>query len=246
MPRGVDGQEGQWGMSVKGRIVYGGATIPEQKPIASVAQSTDKGHCLEKGPILDEEWVINKKNRGLQWTFVWLAGPDPKAVVPIHASLKQLAKKEVVMDQPRCRFEPHALGMREGQILLAKNSSPIPHNYKWSGDPFAGATGGNVLLPPGGSIPIKDLKASRLPVLINCNIHGWMKAYVRVFTHPYFAVTDENGAFEIPSPPAGDYRLVVWNENGWLGGAKGKNGQPIAIKANAVTDVGNLEYKPNN
>ena len=30
-----------------------------------------------------------------------------------------------------------------------------------------------------------------------CNIHGWMKAYVRVFDHPYYAVTDEDGKFEI-------------------------------------------------
>ena len=45
-----------------------------------------------------------------------------------------------------------------------------------------------------------------------CNIHPWMKAYFFVLDHPYFAVTDEKGRFEIQGLPAGEYTLSAWHE----------------------------------
>ena len=57
-----------------------------------------------------------------------------------------------------------------------------------------------------------------------------MTGYVRVFDHPYFAVTDENGNFEIKNAPAGKFRIVYWHENGIRGGAKGRAGDVIEIK----------------
>ncbi|MBM4070675.1 MAG: hypothetical protein FJ271_17225 [Planctomycetes bacterium] len=232
--------------TVKGRIVWDGANVPKQKPLADIMKSADKNHCLAKGDILDEEWVVNPKNKGIRWTFVWLADkgyPKVKTAPPIHPDLKEIKVKDVVMDQPMCKFVPHALGMREGQVLVSKNSSPIAHNYKWQGS-IAKGIAGNVLIPPNGKFEIKGLVADIRPVLINCNIHTWMKGYVRVFDHPYFAVTDENGAFEMPKAPAGNYRLFIWHgSGGWSGGAEGKNGQPITIKAGAPTNLGELKYK---
>ncbi len=229
---------------LKGRIVWGDKNIPVQKPIESIKANNDKAHCLSKGAVLDEEWVVDKKNKGLKWTFVWLEKKD-KTAPPIHPDLKNIKQKQVVMDQPCCMFVPHALGMRQGQILLAKNSSPIPHNFKYTtGD----GAGNNFLIPAKGAVPIKGLEADPFPVTVNCNIHGWMKAWVRVFDHPYFAVTDENGAFAMPKAPAGEYQLMIWHgSGGWSGGAAGRNGQAITIKGGADTDLGNLEYKkPNN
>ena len=232
-----------WG-DLKGRIIWGGKDIPAPKPIDAVKANQDKAHCLSKGPILDQEWVVDKKNKGLKWTFVWLEAKD-KSALPIHPDLKDIKQKQVAMDQPCCMFVPHALGMREGQILLAKNSSPIPHNFKFT---TGNGDGKNFLIPRGGSVPIKGLEADPFPVTVNCNIHGWMKAWVRVFNHPYFAVTDENGAFAMPKAPAGEYQLMIWHgSGGWSGGAAGRNGQPITIKGGVVNDLGNLEYKkPNN
>ncbi len=238
---GAQGDDG-WG-TVKGRIVWEGE-IPKRKPIDSIDKHADKAHCLSKGIIVDEDWVVNAKNKGLRWTFVWLAdAKNPKARLPIHPDLKEIKIKELVMDQPCCMFTPHALGLREGQVLVAKNSSPIPHNFNWHGRVSKGVSG-NVLVPAKGTFPIKGLPADPLPVLIQCNVHTWMKGYVRVFDHPYFAVTDENGAFKFLKAPSGDYRLVVWHgSGGWSGGAAGKNGQPIAIKANAPTNLGDMVYK---
>jgi len=130
--------------------------------------------------------------------------------------------------------------MREGQVLIAKNSAPMPHNFKWGGNP-AKNPGNNVLIQAGGKLEIKDLVADRFPVTVNCTLHPWMSAWVRVFDHPYYAVTDDSGNFEIKDAPAGDYRLVVWHESvGW--GTPGlKNGEPITIKAGGVTKVPTIE-----
>jgi hypothetical protein len=238
----VIAQEGRgWG-TIKGQIIWGKSDIPERQPIKAIQDHADKKVCLAKGDVLDEQFVINPKNKGVRWTFVWLADAQgAQKDIPIHPSLKDIKDKEVVMDQPACQFEPHALGMREGQILVAKNSAPMPHNFKYSGG--IENPGSNPLIPPGGQVPIKGLKAERIPVIVECGIHPWMKAWVRVFTHPYFAVTDENGSFEIKNAPAGDYRLIVWHEGiGYLGGAKGKTGQPIQIKAGEATAL-KLELK---
>ena len=100
-------------------------------------------------------------------------------------------------------------------------------------------------MPANSEITIKDLKAHRIPVKIECNIHPWMNGWVRVFNHPYFAVTDEHGNFELKNVPAGQFRVVVWHgSGGFLGGADGRDGQVVIIDAGKTKDLGNLEYTP--
>ena len=147
------------------------------------------------------------------------------------------------MDQPCCMFEPHVLAMRQGQDLLVKNSAAVAHNIHWVGNPLKNP-GGNVIVPPGGSYTIKNLKGDRLPLKMSCDIHPWMGAWLGVFDHPYFAVTDVNGNFEIKGAPAGNYNLIVWHEDvGYRGGKEGRTGTPLDIKAGGVTDLGKLEFK---
>jgi hypothetical protein len=243
----ADAQGNQWG-NVKGRIIWGGKDIPKQLPITAVAASPDKAACLKDGHVVvDEKWVVNAKNTGLRWTFVWLANEDvkSKAPLPIHPALKAPKDNKVVMDQPMCAFAPHAVALREGQVLVAKNSAGIAHNFKWTGNPSTPNAGNNVLIAAGNAIDIKGLVADRLPVKIECNIHPWMNGWVRIYNHPYYAVTDADGAFEFKDAPAGKYRLIVWHgSGGWRGGAAGRNGQVINIKAGETHDLGNLDYPP--
>ena len=82
------------------------------------------------------------------------------------------------------------------------------------------------------------LKKESGPILYKCTIHGWMSGYVRIFDHPYYAVTDANGKFEIKNAPAGKFRIVYWHETGLRGGAKGRFGDPVEIKGPT------LEMKP--
>jgi hypothetical protein len=228
----------EWG-TVKGQVVFGGGTIPDPRPI-DVSNNQDKAHCLSQGPLHSDEWTINKNNKGVRWTFVWLAPANAGKALPVHPSLMEISSKEAEIDQPCCRFVPHALGMRQGQELVAKNSAPVAHNINWMG---IKNPGGNVLVPASKSYPIKDLVADRIPLKLSCNIHPWMLAWVRIFDHPYFAVTDADGKFEIKLAPAGNFRLVTWHEAiGYGPGAR--QGVPVTIKGGTDTDAGKIELKP--
>jgi hypothetical protein len=241
----ADNKDGNWG-TVKGRVVYAGDALPEPKKLDV---NKDQDHCLSKGPLYSEELVVNKQNKGVRWAYVWLI-PEEGEKFPkdrIHPDLQKVPDKPVEIDQPCCMFVPHAVALREGQVLLAKNSAPIPHNFHWIGHPLKNP-GNNVQMTPKSTLPIDNLKADRYPVKVNCDIHGWMSAWVRVFDHPYFAITDEDGKFEIKKAPAGNFRMVSWQEAvGYVAYDKPddrKRGVPITIKANDVTDVGELKVKP--
>jgi hypothetical protein len=227
-----------WG-TVKGQVVFGDKNVPAPKKI-DVGDNKDKQHCLSQGPLLSDEWTVNPANKGVRWVIVWLAPREPGAPMPVHPNLQKIEPKAVEIDQPCCKFIPHALGIRQGQDLVAKNSAPVAHNIYWAG---IKNPGGNVLIPGGGSHTITGLVADRTPVRLNCNIHPWMVAWLRVFDHPYFAVTDDNGKFEIKLAPAGNYSLVTWHEAVGYGPG-GRQGLAATIKPGIDTDVGKLELKP--
>lgn len=232
-PSSAAAADDAWG-TVKGQIVFDGENVPAPMPINV---NKDQQHCLGKGPIVSEEWVVDPASKGVRWTYVWLVdASDPKKLLPIHPKLKEIKKKEVVLDQPTCQFVPHAVGIRQGQDLVAKNSATIAHNVHWTG--LLKNPGGNVIVPAGQSYVIRDLLSDRLPVKINCDIHGWMTASVFVFDHPYFAVTDKKGNFELKNAPAGKYRLMVLHDTGY--GPGGRKGTEITIKGGEATDVGKI------
>ena len=220
---GLNAQD--WG-TLKGKVVWGGSETPKPE---LVKIDKDQDHCLSKGDITSEKLVIDPATKGVRWVMVWLVDPkNPKADLPIHPSLKEPKEKEVLVDQPCCKFEPHLITLREGQTLVAKNSSPIPHNVNLV------STGKNPskneIIPPGRQVKVDSWVAASSPTLINCDIHPWMMGYIRVFNHPYFAVTDDKGGFEIPNAPVGSYNLVVWQEEvGWVTGDR--KGIPVIIKA---------------
>jgi hypothetical protein len=234
----ADNADGKWG-TVKGQVVFGGAVVPQ--PV-ELNVNKDQQACLANGPILSEEWVINKDNKGVRWVFVWLAPEKDGPPLVIHPSLKDIKQKDVVMDQPCCKFEPHAVALRKGQNLIAKNSAAIAHNTHWQGHPLHNK-GGNVIVPAKGEYTIDNLVAQPLPLQVSCDIHGWMKAWILVRDHPYMAVTDENGKFEIKLAPAGEYRLGMWQEAvGW--GPGGREGTKITIQPGGDTDLGQIKLEP--
>ena len=62
-----------------------------------------------------------------------------------------------------------------------------------------------------------------------------------VFDHPYFAVTDAEGKFEIKNAPAGKWRIMYRHENGYHKGKAGNKGFPVEIKDHGR---GTLELLP--
>jgi len=118
-----------WG-TIKGQVVLEGA-VPERQKLNV---DKDQAACLKNGALRSEAYVVNPKNKGVQWVVVWLVdAQDPKKALPINPKLKSVPDKEVVIDQPCCMFEPHIAALREGQTVLIKNSAEIAHNVNVQG-----------------------------------------------------------------------------------------------------------------
>jgi hypothetical protein len=237
----ADEPKQEWG-SVKGQVIWGDKNLPE--PV-KLEVTKDQNVCLKDGPVLSEEFIVDKTTKGVKNAFVWLAaGTVPKkgekwAKIPIHPSLAKSAKDTVTLDQPCCSFVPHVLAMRADQTLEIKNSASVPHNIHLIGRADFGL---NKIMPPASTLT-ETIPAEADLISVQCDIHGWMKGYIHVFDHPYFAVTGADGKFEIKNAPAGDYRIIIWQEGmGWVAfdgpDAAGKNGKKITIKANGETDLG--------
>ncbi len=96
------------------------------------------------------------------------------------------------------------------------------------------------------------MKAEKNAIALSCGIHGWMGGQIYVFDHPYFAVTDANGNFEIKGAPAGDYLIYMKHElAGWLHspgepkkGVGGSKGQPITIPGGQAFKLDPIKFKP--
>lgn len=188
-----------WG-SIKGRFVYDGKA-PAPQPIAV---TKDQEVC-GKHKLVDESLVVGA-NGGLKNVVVYIyigPGDQPPQVHP------DLAKPQpVTFDNANCRFEPRVALVQTGQTVILANSDPVAHNTKV--DAFNQPI--NPLLPPGAKLPQKFTAAERLPARASCSIHPWMTGWLVVKEHPYMAVTDENGEFEIKNIPAGNWTFQFWHE----------------------------------
>lgn len=237
-PAKADDGKAAWG-DVKGQIVLDAAAAPEP---ATLSVSKDQNVCLAKGPILSEDLIVKKGNLGVKNVFVWLMPVDDTKPLEIHPDLKAIKDKTVEVDQPCCMFVPHVLGMRQGQILVAKNPSTIAHNFHYTGHPLKNP-GANTIIAAGNDLKIPNLNADKYPIKMACDIHPWMSGWIRVFDHPYFAVTDADGKYEIKNAPAGPCKLYTWQESvGWVEGDK--NGTAIKIPAGKALDRGVVKMKP--
>ena len=155
----------KWG-TIKGRIIWGTEKIPVREDLTPLIQKNpDKEFCLKDGKVFDERWVVNEKNKGIQWTFVWLSNGDPKLKkpIPIHPKLAKLDKDSVVIDQPICMYLPHAIGLRQGQTLIARNSAKVAHNVLIAGPGVAG----NPLVQPGNEQKFPGLMADLRPTIVS-------------------------------------------------------------------------------
>ena len=225
--------KGDWG-AIKGQIKL--SATPEAK---KVDVTTDKDHCLSKGPLVYEDLVVNPKTKGVKYVIVWLR-PDTenrKDLFPkdkINPALAKAAPKTHVIDQPCCQFVPRVVAAREGDSLEVKNSAPVPHNTNVSADDPALTF--NVTLPSGKSHkPEAALKAQNTPIPFKCDIHPWMQGRLFVFDHPYYALTDKDGNFELKNVPAGKWRIVYRHEGGFHKGKDGALGFPIEVKGDKKT-----------
>jgi plastocyanin len=113
------------------------------------------------------------------------------------------------MDQRREQFVPRVLAVTAGTVVDFPNNDVPFHNV------MSLAPGNSFDLgryPKGRSRSVRFDTPGIVPII--CDIHAHMSAYVLVFTHQFFAVTDEEGRYGIPGVPAGSYTIKVWSELG--------------------------------
>ena len=135
---------------------------------------------------------------------------------------------------------PHVQAIHQDQLLVIKSSDAVSHNVRYSA--FTNPTF-NQILAPRGQLEVK-LTAERRPIVVACDIHTWMKAYLMVFDHPFFAVTGSDGSFEIKGVPGGSQNLVFWQEKvGYVNPEKAK-GTPVLVRAGEVRDLGAVAIHP--
>jgi plastocyanin len=164
------------------------------------------------------ETVIAGADGSLANVFVHLQGSFPTVPVPTEV---------VLIDQRACSYIPHVVGAQVGQIVRVRNSDPGLHNvHGVSGDSDAF----NVGQPLAGMTSDFRMKTEGI-LRLQCDVHGWMLAFVGVSSHPYFAVTGAPGTFEIRDVPGGSYTIQAWHE---LYGPLTLN---VRVEANRVADV---------
>jgi len=188
----------QAGATVSGKVRFTGA-----KPVMAKIDMSDESVCKAKYTATPtEEAVVVNANGTLANVFVYV-----KSGLPAGYSAPAPAE-DVVLDQNGCRYHPHVLGIRVGQKLAIKNSDGILHNIKAVGKanrPF------NVSQPTSMTTE-RTFAAPEVMVPLECNVHGWMHAYLGVMTHPFFAVTGTDGSFSLKGLPPGTYTIEAWHE----------------------------------
>lgn len=115
----------------------------------------------------------------------------------------------VVVDQSGCQYVPHVFGVFVRQPIEIRNSDPTPHNVH--AQPHTNSQF-NFSEQPSTAPVTKVFDKPEIGVLLRCDLHGWMRAYANVVTNPFFAVTKEDGSFEIHGLPTGTYTLEAWHE----------------------------------
>ena len=121
----------------------------------------------------------------------------------------KIPETQAVLDQNGCTYSPHVQGMIAGQELLIKNSDATLHNIH--GLPKINSEF-NFAMPKVVKKKAIKINKPEHPIFIKCDVHPWMKSYVSVFDHPYFAVTDDTGHYKIDNIPPGTYEVIAWQE----------------------------------
>jgi len=202
----------------------------------------DQQYC-GKHVLVDETVVVGEEG-GLANVVVYLV-PDIGEKVPDNPELKEKLPAEVALDMANCRFSPHIVVLTTDQKLAITNRDRVGHNARL--DVFNNPPLGT-LHPVGSTVAHSFGKAERLPAMIGCNIHPWMRAYLVVRDNPYTGVSDEKGQLKIEGIPAGKWSFTVWHETGYVKGQrKGedlgwKRGKvAVEIKADEETNLGTIE-----
>ena len=198
-PKGNEG-------SVVGTIAFNG-TAPERKAISMAADNA----CAAGNPNpLSEDTIVNDGK--LENVFIFVKDgkiTDGSTSKNVTAYTFSPPSPDVLLDQKGCQYRPHVLGIMTTQQLKVTNSDGTTHNVNVqpkSNQGFNQAQG------QGAPAIVKAFPRAEVQVPVKCNQHPWMKSYLNVMRHPFFAVSGADGKFEIKGLPPGTYTIAAWHE----------------------------------
>jgi plastocyanin len=202
--------------SIQVQVTYSGAP-----PAAKFINMSGTAGCaaLHPDPVADQSLVVND-------------GRLANAVVYIKSGFGDRAfaspTDPVVIDQKGCLYNPHVVALMVGQPLQFRNSDQEAHNVH--GRPKV-VDGWNFLMSRPNSTRDVTFDRPEVGILVSCDVHPWMRAYVSVFDNPYFAVTPSNGTATLKAVPPGDYVVAVWHET------LGTLDKPVALPASGAASL---------
>lgn len=187
------------GSGVSGRVVLVG--VPPQEKVIRFDQTCG---AMQQSPLVTTRHYVVSPDGGLANVFVYISkgtGVDGKKF-PTPTT-------PVLLDQKNCMYQPYVIGAMVNQPIQIRNSDPILHNVHAmpKNDPSSEF---NFAEPLQGQIDERKFRTPEVFVKFKCDVHDWMFAYVAVASNPYFAVTDTNGMFQLPSGlPPGGYEITA-------------------------------------
>lgn len=201
------------GGSIVGAVKFNGK-VPERKKITV---TRDKKVC-DKETKLTESLIV-ADNGGVQNAVVYLTD--------IKQGKKFEAQTSFRIDQRGCQFRPHVLIVPAGKTFELINSDGVLHNFRTTGtkNPIVNKA------QPKFKKKLK-VKIDKPEIIrVNCDVHEWMKAWLVVTEHPYYALTDGGGSFKIDNVPPGTYTLQLWHET------LGQQARKVVVKAKQQVKV---------
>jgi len=196
-PKAPAGPPGKLGTAVvSGRVTLSGVPPSNEK----VTMGTDP-FCADHNPGETElpAWAVGPD--GALANVLLRVTTGVEGVYPPPAEARTL-------DQKGCAYSPRLLALMVGQPLDIVSSDATLHNVHAAGTankPF------NLGMPAPGTRYTRTFAVPEI-VPFRCDVHPWMRAFVAVVPHPFFAVTGADGRYEIRGLPAGTYSVEAWHE----------------------------------
>ena len=143
-----------------------------------------------------------------------------------RSAFDQIEPSRAAMDQRNEAFVPHLLAITTGTTVDFPNSDPIYHNVFSLSKPKPFDLG---RYAAGRS---KSIRFDRPGIVrVFCDIHSHMSAFIVVFNHPFFTITEGEGRYRLDNVPPGAYRVIAWNEG------VASEPKPVAVLEAGVTEL---------